>query len=71
MSIEIRQRQNYHLLYFQPTPISASNLIISNTSTDIPVSDGTVTSASGPYLNLVVTRTDYDENTPPMQVGLE
>jgi hypothetical protein len=71
VSIVIRQRQNYHLLYYQPTPISPSNLIISNTSTDIPVADGTVTSATGPYLNLVVTRTDYDTNTPPMQVGLD
>jgi hypothetical protein len=70
VSIVIRQRQNYHLEYYQPTPISAQNLIISNTSTDIPVADGTVTSATGPYLNLVVTRTDYDNNTPPMQVGL-
>ena len=71
VSIVIRQRQNYHLLYYQPTPISPSNLIISNTSTDIPVADGTVTSATGPYLNLVVTRTDYDTNVPPMQVGLD
>jgi len=71
VSTVIRQRQNYHLLYFQPTPISAANLIISNTSTDIPVSDGTVVSATGPYLNLVVTRTDYDTNVPPMQVGLD
>jgi len=70
VSIVIRQRQNYHLEYYQPTPISAQNLVISNTSTDIPVSDGTVTSATGPYLNLVVTRTDYDTNVPPMQVGL-
>jgi hypothetical protein len=66
----IRQRQNYHLEYYQPTPISAQNLVISNTSTDIPVADGTVVSATGPYLNLVVTRTDMDTNVPPMQVGL-
>ncbi|HEV3251031.1 MAG TPA: hypothetical protein VGZ71_08780 [Puia sp.] len=70
VSIVIRQRQNYHLEYYQPTPISPSNLIISNTSTDIPVADGTVTSPTGPYLNLVVTRTDMDTNTPPLQVGL-
>lgn len=70
VSDEIKQRENYHLFFFQPTPISAANLIISNTSTDIPVSDGTVTSATGPYLNLVVTRTDLDGNTPPLQIGL-
>jgi hypothetical protein len=70
VSLVIRERQNYHLEYYQPTPISPANLIISNTSTDIPISDGTVTSATGPYLNLVVARTDYDTNVPPMQVGL-
>jgi hypothetical protein len=70
VSDEIKQRQNYHLFFFQPTPISPSNLVISNTSTDIPVSDGTVTSATGPYLNLTVTRTDLDGNNPPLQIGL-
>jgi hypothetical protein len=70
VSDEIKDRVNYHLFFFQPTPISQSNLIISNTSTDIPVSDGTVVSATGPYLNLVVSRTDLDNNNPPLQVGL-
>jgi hypothetical protein len=70
VSIIIRQRQNYHLEFYQPTPISASNLVISNTSAAIPVADGTVTSATGPYLNLEVTRTDYDTNIPALQVGL-
>ncbi|HVZ95931.1 MAG TPA: hypothetical protein VG847_03590 [Chitinophagaceae bacterium] len=70
ISNEIKDRENYHLFFFQPEPISASNLVISNTSTDIPVEDGTVTSASGPYLNLVVTRTDLDTNNPPLQIGL-
>ncbi|HVU94683.1 MAG TPA: hypothetical protein VHE34_05640 [Puia sp.] len=70
VSDEIKQRQNYHLFFFQPTPISASNLVISNTSTDIPANDGTVTSATGPYLNLVVSRTDQDSNNPPLQIGL-
>lgn len=70
VSTEIKERQNYHLFFFQPTPISPSNLVISNISTDIPVSDGTVTSATGPYLNLVVNRTDIDSNNPPLQIGL-
>ncbi len=70
VSTEIHDRENYHLFFFQPTPISPANLIISNTSTDIPVADGTVTSASGPYLNLTVSRTDLDNNSPQMQVGL-
>ena len=70
VSDEIHDRVNYHLFFFQPTPISASSLIISNTSTNIPATDGTVVSATGPYLNLVVSRTDLDNNTPPLQVGL-
>jgi hypothetical protein len=70
VSLVIRERQNFHLEYYQPTPIAPQNLVISNTSTDIPVEDGTVTSATGPYLNLTVARTDYDTNVPPMQVGL-
>jgi hypothetical protein len=64
---EIRERQNYHLLFFQPTPISAANLITGNTSPYIP---GTLTSAAGPYLNLSVVRTDHDTNTPALEVGL-
>jgi hypothetical protein len=67
VSDEIKQRANYHLFFFQPTPISPSNYVISTTTTNIP---GTATSASGPYLNLSVSRTDYDTNNPPMQVGL-
>ena len=67
VTAEIKARENYHLFYFQPTPISSANLIISNTTTNIP---GTPTSVTGPYLNLTVTRTDYDTNNPPLQVGL-
>jgi hypothetical protein len=67
VSDEVKQRANYHLFFFQPTPISPSNYIINTTTTNIP---GTATSASGPYLNLTVNRTDYDTNNPPLQVGL-
>ena len=85
---EIQQRENYHLIYYQPTPIEASNLVISNTSTDIPTNywitgDATDTTAGGVSineleippsaaspLNLVVTRTDLDDNNPPMQIGI-
>jgi hypothetical protein len=70
VSDEIAQRANYHLFFFQPTPIAASSLVIGVGSTDIPVADGTVVSASGPYLNLVVSRTDHDTNNPPLPVGL-
>lgn len=68
---EIVARQNYHLFFFQPEPISASSLVISNTSPYIPVEDGTVVSTTGPYLNLSVERADLDGNTPPMQIGLK
>ncbi len=70
VSLVIKARQNIHLFFFQPTPISPSNLVISKTTTYIPVSDGTVTSATGPYLNLTINRTDVDANTPPLQIGL-
>ncbi len=64
---EIRERQNYHLLFFQPTPISSASLITGNTSPYIP---GTLTSSKGPYLNLAVSRTDRDTNSPALEVGL-
>jgi hypothetical protein len=85
---EIQARENYHLIYYQPTPIAASNIVISNTSTDIPTvnwitGDATDTTAGGASineleippsslspLNLVVTRTDLDNNNPPMQIGI-
>ena len=67
VSDEIKLRANYHLFFFQPTPISSSNYVISTATTNIP---GTTTSAPGPYLNLTVSRTDYDTNNPPLQIGL-
>lgn len=91
VSIEILQRENYHLFFFQPSPILASNIVVSNTTTNIPLADWNTglpatdttyggisineislasTSAGNP-LNLTVTRTDEDDNTPPMQIGLQ
>jgi hypothetical protein len=67
---EIVARQNYHLFFFQPEPVSASSVVISNTTPYIPVEDGTVVSATGPYLNLSVARADMDGNVPPLQIGL-
>jgi hypothetical protein len=89
VSNEILQRENYHLFFFQPSPILASNVVISNTTTYIPTADwvtndNTDTTAGGisineiaippstlSPLNLVVNRTDMDDNTPPMQIGLQ
>ena len=67
VSDEIKQRQNYHLFFFQPTPITSANLVIGTGSPYIP---GTPTSTTGPYLNLAIARTDLDSNTPPLQIGL-
>jgi hypothetical protein len=89
VSNEILQRENYHLFFFQPSPILASNVVISNTTTYIPTADwitndNTDTTAGGisinemaippstlSPLNLVVNRTDMDDNAPPMQIGLQ
>ncbi|HEY4062083.1 MAG TPA: hypothetical protein VGM30_09295 [Puia sp.] len=68
---EILDRENYHLFFFQPEPVAASSVVISITTPYIPVEDGTVTSATGPYLNLSVARTDLDTNNPPLQIGLQ
>lgn len=68
VSDEVKQRANYHLFFFQPTPISATDLTLGTTSPYIP---GTATSATGPYLNLKVSRADQDTNSPPLQVGLQ
>lgn len=64
---EIKERQNYHLFFLQPTPISPANLVTGVNSPYIP---GTPTSTVGPYLNLSVSRTDHDTNTPALEVGL-
>jgi hypothetical protein len=65
VSDEIKERQNYHLFFFQPTPVAS--VVTGTTSPYIP---GTPTSAAGPYLNLTAARTDLDTNNPPLQVGL-
>ena len=85
VSTEILQRMNYHLFFFQPTPILTSNVVISSTSADIPVNDwitgvpdttyggisvNEVQVSTGSVLNLSVTRTDLDSNNPPLQIGL-
>jgi hypothetical protein len=67
VSAEIKERQNYHLFFFQPTPISAASLVTGITSPYIP---GTPTASAGPYLNLSVARTDVDTNSPALQIGL-
>jgi hypothetical protein len=66
VSNEIKQRENYHLFFYQPTPINSAP-VISNTSPYIP---GTPVTPGLPPLNLMVARTDHDTNTPPLQIGL-
>ncbi len=87
VSTEILARENYHLFFFQPSPIAAGNVIISNTTTNIPmedwntnlsasdttwggISDDELLSPPAAPLNLVVNRTDLDNNIPPLQIGL-
>jgi hypothetical protein len=89
VSTEILARENYHLFFFEPSPVLASNFVVSNTTTYIPQADwltGVPTSDTTAFgisenesmtnsvdsaLNLVVNRTDLDDNTPPMQIGLQ
>jgi hypothetical protein len=66
VSNEIKERENYHLFFYQPTPINTAP-VISNTSPYIP---GTPVNASLPPLNLAIARTDHDTNNPPLEVGL-
>ena len=39
ISDEILARENYHLFFFQPTPVPASSVIVSDTSASIPMTD--------------------------------
>jgi uncharacterized RmlC-like cupin family protein len=66
VSNEIKQRQNFHLFFFQPTPVATAP-VVSNTTPYIP---GTPVNATLPPLNLTIARTDLDTNNPPLQVGL-
>jgi hypothetical protein len=89
VSTEILARENYHLFFFEPSPVLASAFNVSNTTTYIPqadwltgqpasdttafgisVNESTAASAAT-ALNLVVSRTDMDANTPPLQIGLQ
>ena len=65
VSNEIIQRENYHLFFYQPTPINTAP-VISTTSPYIP---GTPVTPGVPPLNLSIERTDYDTNNPPLQFG--
>jgi hypothetical protein len=39
VSTEIKLRGNYHLFFFQVSPIASANLVISNTTPNIPMAD--------------------------------
>lgn len=66
VSDEILARENYHLFFFQPSPILASNIIISNTTTNIPQTDwltgqpASDTTAFGISVNEVVATSAAD-----------
>ena len=68
---EIYDRRGYHLFFFQPTPMAAGFTTGIN-SPYIPQDqwDNSYETNTPPYLNLTVVRTDMDNNTPPLPVGL-
>lgn len=68
---EIYDRRGYHLFFFQPTPMAAGFATGVN-SPYIPQDewDDSYETNTPPYLNLAVVRTDVDNNTPPLPVGL-
>lgn len=66
VSDEILARENYHLFFFQPSPILASNIVVSNTTTNIPQTDwltgqpASDTTALGISVNEVVATSAAD-----------
>lgn len=68
---EIWDRRNYHLFFLQPTPM-ASGFTVGTTSPYIPETywDNSYETTTPPYLNLAIVRTDLDDNTPALQVGI-
>ena len=66
VSNEIKDRQNYHLFFYQPTPINTAP-VVSNTTPYIP---GTPVDTQHPPLQLSIQRTDHDGNHPPLEIGL-
>ena len=67
---EIKERANIHSFFFQPLPTTQALVIPAPTGSDtypLPIPTPLPT---GPVLNLTVTRTDADTNTPALPVGL-
>lgn len=89
VSNEILARENYHLFFFQPSPVLSSSIDVSDTSTSIPMTDWVtgqppadttafgisvnevLATSAATALNMRISRTDLDANTPPMQIGLQ
>jgi hypothetical protein len=74
-SIEIRERSNYHLFFYQPLP-SALPLVIPTSPKDvlplpIPSGNSVLSQDSASALQLSILITDQDSNTPPLPVGLQ
>ena len=66
ISTEINRQGNFHLFFYQPTPVKSINP--GTGSADIP---GTETNALAAPLNLAISRTDLDANNPPLPIGLQ
>lgn len=62
VSDEILQRMNYHLFFFQPTPILTSNIVIATNSTDIPVADWNTNVSDTTYGGISIDETQLSSS---------
>ena len=67
---EIQERANIHSFFFQPLPTTQALVIPAPTGTDTYPLPIPTPVPSGNPLNLTVTRTDLDTNSPALPVGL-
>lgn len=68
---EIYDRRGYHLFFFQPSPMAAG-FATGISSAYIPQDQWvSYETNTPPYLNLAVVRTDLDNNSPALPIGLQ
>lgn len=70
ITLEIEERSNVHLLFYQPLPASGALIIPFTSGDQYPVPIPTPLPAGLP-LNLNITITDQDTHSPPLPLGLE
>ena len=69
-TVEIKERANIHLFFFQPLP-TASALVIPTASGELYPEPIPTPIPNGAPLNLTASITDKDTNNPPLPLGLE